>query len=238
MKNQPPLFHLGRKWLWFIPVLIFLSGCQARLACKDGIGCLQIPPGKPIWVAVERVNTGDEQAVSLAAIAGLQNANQAKPIFEGHPIKIYYQDAACLSKDRASTAGTLASQPDLIAVVGPFCQSDALIFGKLVSDAGILLISAAPLADFGDQPGWFSTYPSTLPLDSPAVTSDTAYDAYNLILHVLEEASITDSDGSLVIRRQGMRDAMSKIKDFTGLAGVYSCDSSRKCLGPEQFLSP
>jgi len=324
-------------------------------------------------MAIERVNTGDEQSASQAAIAALQYANLANPVFKGHPIKIYYQDSPCLSKDRAAAAGELASQPDLIAVVGPFCQAGSLNFGKLVSDAGTILISAGPLAEFGDQPGWFSTYPSlnalaeafdrhipitppqdylviqnratdqsfadafcgirikngrkcegilkldegnydlsalansaikdsetlvilmpadeinqltslpsdlqalnmiffdpelakpgkmpqlpaktltlitysfsakadgflsTLPSGSPEVTAVTTFDTYNLILRVLEEASIAEPDGSLVIQRQKMRDAMGKIANFSGLAGAYSCNNTRKCLNPDQFLFP
>jgi branched-chain amino acid transport system substrate-binding protein len=146
--------------LFLILGLIFLDGCKPDYKCQDALGCLVIPPGRPLLIGVEKATTGDEQLSSQAMIDGLKFAQTKRPAFMGHTIEFYFQDAPCSPQERMKAASLLASEPDLAAVFGPSCQANSILFAKLLTDAGLTLISAEPISELNTQPGWFSTYPT------------------------------------------------------------------------------
>ena len=47
-----------------------------------------------------------------------------------------------------------------------------------------------------------------------------AYDAFNMVKAAIEKVAIQQSDGTLLIPRQALRDAMYATADFQGLTGV------------------
>ena len=54
-------------------------------------------------------------------------------------------------------------------------------------------------------------------------------DALNLLLTAIEHSAVQSRDGSLVIPRQGLRDALAAIQDYPGLTGTLSCSSHGDC---------
>jgi branched-chain amino acid transport system substrate-binding protein len=59
-----------------------------------------------------------------------------------------------------------------------------------------------------------------------------AYDAFNMIKAAIEKVAVQQPDGSLIIPRQALRDAMYATKDFQGLTGVLSCTATGDCANP------
>jgi branched-chain amino acid transport system substrate-binding protein len=59
-----------------------------------------------------------------------------------------------------------------------------------------------------------------------------AYDAYNMIKSAIEKVAVQDSDGTLHIGRQALRDAMYATKDFKGLTGNLTCTPTGDCADP------
>jgi branched-chain amino acid transport system substrate-binding protein len=59
-----------------------------------------------------------------------------------------------------------------------------------------------------------------------------AYDAYMMIKAAIESVGITLDDGSLVIPRQALRDAMYSTENFDGLTGNLSCTPTGDCADP------
>jgi branched-chain amino acid transport system substrate-binding protein len=55
-----------------------------------------------------------------------------------------------------------------------------------------------------------------------------AYDATTLLLRALEDASIIDVDGSLVISRSELRETISRLS-FEGITGTVACDALGDC---------
>lgn len=55
-----------------------------------------------------------------------------------------------------------------------------------------------------------------------------AYDATTLLLRALEDVSLIDNDGSLVISRSELRSALSRLS-FLGLTGELACDALGDC---------
>jgi branched-chain amino acid transport system substrate-binding protein len=76
-----------------------------------------------------------------------------------------------------------------------------------------------------------------------------AFDAFDIIKKSIEQVAIKQSDGSLLIPRAALRDAMYGIKDFEGVTGPLTCISTGDCqsqlavnigvyVGPETPYNP
>jgi branched-chain amino acid transport system substrate-binding protein len=59
-----------------------------------------------------------------------------------------------------------------------------------------------------------------------------AYDAFNIVKAAIEKVAVQESDGTIYIPRQGLRDAMAATKDFKGLTGVLTCNVDGDCANP------
>jgi branched-chain amino acid transport system substrate-binding protein len=60
-----------------------------------------------------------------------------------------------------------------------------------------------------------------------------AYDAMNMVIAAIEKVAVQDSDGTLHIPRQALRDAMYATKDFPGLTGNLTCTPTGDCADPK-----
>jgi branched-chain amino acid transport system substrate-binding protein len=59
-----------------------------------------------------------------------------------------------------------------------------------------------------------------------------AYDGFNIVKAAIEKVAVQESDGTLYIPRQGLRDAVAATKDFQGLTGVLTCSVNGDCANP------
>ena len=59
-----------------------------------------------------------------------------------------------------------------------------------------------------------------------------AYDAYNMIKAAIEKVAVQQSDGTVIIPRQALRDAMYATADFQGLTGSLTCTPTGDCANP------
>ncbi|MCP4539341.1 MAG: ABC transporter substrate-binding protein [Chloroflexi bacterium] len=55
------------------------------------------------------------------------------------------------------------------------------------------------------------------------------YDAANLLLHAIESVAVQDTDGTLHIGRQALRDALYATINFEGVGGTLNCDEFGDC---------
>ncbi len=60
-----------------------------------------------------------------------------------------------------------------------------------------------------------------------------AYDCTNMVLNAIEVSAQVDSDGSLLIGRQALRDAMTATAGYDGLTGTLSCSETGDCATGE-----
>jgi branched-chain amino acid transport system substrate-binding protein len=66
-----------------------------------------------------------------------------------------------------------------------------------------------------------------------------AYDAFNIIKAAIEKVAVKNTDGSLSIGRQALRDAAFATKDFQGLTGVLTCTPAPGgATGPGDCANP
>jgi len=58
-----------------------------------------------------------------------------------------------------------------------------------------------------------------------------AYDAANLLLNAVEAVAVVGDDGSLVIGRQALRDALAEVEEYDGLTGTLTCQDESPYAG-------
>jgi branched-chain amino acid transport system substrate-binding protein len=67
--------------------------------------------------------------------------------------------------------------------------------------------------------------------DPPSGFHAHAYDATMMLLSAVEEVAVVGDDGSLVIGRQALRDAIAGIEGYEGLTGTLTCQSESPYAG-------
>ncbi len=67
----------------------------------------------------------------------------------------------------------------------------------------------------------------------PSVFHAHAYDAANIIFNAVEEIAVEGEDGTLIIGRQALRDAITATADFEGLTGTLTCSETGDCATGE-----
>lgn len=96
-------------------------------------------------------------------------------------------------------------------------------FPENTGDAAVGIYVSGPLVS-GDAyemvlAQWVEEYGS----DPPSGYHAHAYDATNLLLNALEAAAVVNEDGSIIIGRQAIRDAIAATEDYPGLTGRLTC---------------
>jgi len=59
-----------------------------------------------------------------------------------------------------------------------------------------------------------------------------AYDAFNMVKAAIEKVAVQQPDGTIIIPRQALRDAMYATSGFQGLTGVLTCTPTGDCANP------
>jgi branched-chain amino acid transport system substrate-binding protein len=107
--------------------------------------------------------------------------------------------------------------PDVMKTAGAAVEG-FMVSSPLVQGAAYDAFVAKYVAKFGEQPiNIFHAH---------------AYDGFNIVKAAIEKVAVQESDGTLYIPRQGLRDAMAATKDFQGLTGVLSCNVDGDCANP------
>lgn len=63
--------------------------------------------------------------------------------------------------------------------------------------------------------------------------SEHAFDATNILLNAIEEVAVVLDDGTLVIGRQALRDAIAGVEGYVGLTGSLTCNEYGDCATGE-----
>jgi branched-chain amino acid transport system substrate-binding protein len=107
--------------------------------------------------------------------------------------------------------------PDVMNTAGDAVEG-FMVSSPLLQGAAYDAFVAKYVAKFGEQPiNIFHAH---------------AYDAFNIVKSAIEKAAVQESDGTIYIPRQALRDAMATVKDFNGLTGVLTCNVDGDCANP------
>lgn len=140
------------------------------------------------------------------------------PIFL--PAGAYIVDQARTTPGLENTALMVADglySPDVVKAAGDPLEG-TFVSSPIVQGAAYDAFVAKYQAKFG-----------TLPIN---IFHAHAYDAFNLIKAAIEKVAVQESDGTIYVPRQGLRDALASTANFQGLTGVLKCSVDGDCANP------
>lgn len=130
-------------------------------------------------------------------------------------------------------ANTLEALQDIV-----FMTSDGLYLKEFINntgDAATGLYYVLPAPPSGSRYESFVNRYKEQFKESPTTSYHAhTYDATNLLLDSIRSVAIEQADGSLLIGKQALRDALYSTKNYAGLTGSISCDDFGDC-GASRF---
>lgn len=139
-----------------------VSACASQYTCTDPLGCVVVNPGDPIRIGVALTLSGPDAPYGIDALRGVEIALADKGKVRGHPIEIVKEDDQCDPKGGEEAAKRLAANPAIVGVIGETCSGGSIPAARILSEAGMVLISPSSTApSLTDpqtrQPGFFRT---------------------------------------------------------------------------------
>jgi branched-chain amino acid transport system substrate-binding protein len=181
---------------------VLLAGCRLgapSFECSDEIGCVDIAPGAPIKIGSLQAFSGDmgPQGRELHQCVELALDDRGDELL-GHPIELHSADSACSGEAGTTAALKIVADPQMVGILGPSCSGAAATAIKVVSEAGLVMVSssssAPSLTSVGGEPGsdWQPGFFRTAQNDA-LVGRAAATFAYQQ-LGLREAATINDGD--------------------------------------------
>ncbi|MFH0998250.1 MAG: branched-chain amino acid ABC transporter substrate-binding protein [Pseudomonadota bacterium] len=157
----------------FIAVILS-AGCdkpKPRFVCSDGIGCIDVAPGEAIKIGVLQALSGKVAPLGLEQVRGIDLAiDKRHGKIMDHAILLQTEDAGCTGEGGANAALRIIADPQTVAILGTTCSGEAATASKVMSDAGLTMISGNNSAPYltaiagkrapNWQPGYFRTAPN------------------------------------------------------------------------------
>ena len=128
---------------------LFLSACGGGITsykCTDPLGCVIVNSGENVKVATLLTMSGPDQVYGIDAVRGVEIAIADEGKLLGHTIDLVKADDQCDEKAGEAAAKKLAADKQVIGVIGATCSSASVPAAKVLSDAGMALISPSSTA--------------------------------------------------------------------------------------------
>ncbi len=133
-----------------------------------GLGSVDIAPGEPITIAVIQVISGDSASLGTDQVRAIDIAIADKGELLDHPIETQVEDDGCAAEEGQIAAQRVASDPQVVGVLGTSCSGAAVPAMETFADAGYVMISGSntsPIltsdlegtANDANQKGYFRT---------------------------------------------------------------------------------
>jgi branched-chain amino acid transport system substrate-binding protein len=151
-------------------------------------------------------------------------------VAQGHPGLIYFPD---FNPPCALIAAQAKQIPDLAGVqlMGSDGCNDAT-FLKTAGAAANGVYLSSPKPSPGAASDLFNKLSAAYKTDYGIPASSfwpNAFDAFNVIAQAIQKVAVKQADGSLLIPRTALQQAMYGIKDYEGVTGPLTCISSGDC---------
>ena len=158
-----------------------MSGISAETVgpVTDPLGVVKIPKGAPIHIGGYWTLSGPDVNLGLDQKRGAEIAmDDHGNMVAGHPIKFYAEDSQCNAEGGQTAATKLASNQNIVVVVGPDCSSAGTPGGPILWKAGIPSVATsttAPSLTAADRPEGLHGYMRTIYNDLAAGAADAEY---------------------------------------------------------------
>ena len=195
-----PGFHIFNACL-FLALAIVITGCvdSDPVTCTDTLGCIDIPPDKPVEIGILQVLSGGLRAQGQMQVRGVEIclAKRGNRLL-GHPVQLHIADSGCSGEAGINAALSFTTNPKIVGIIGTYCSSAATAAVEFVSKAGMVMISgtnsAPSLTSINGKPGdnWYPGYFRTM--YNGIIMAEMAADFAFKALDVKKAATINDGD--------------------------------------------
>ncbi|MCE2490560.1 MAG: branched-chain amino acid ABC transporter substrate-binding protein [Anaerolineae bacterium] len=155
-------------FLLFAILLTFAVGAHADGHCSDEIGCVVLAPDDPVTIGVMSALSGPVAFLGEDSVGGVEIAlNRRGGLALGREIELITEDSLCSAEGGQTAAQKIASDEQILGVVGTSCSGAAASALPVISAAGMLMISpsnTSPALTNADmdagglwQPGYYRT---------------------------------------------------------------------------------
>jgi ABC-type branched-subunit amino acid transport system substrate-binding protein len=212
-----------------------------------------VPRGQPVQVAFAAALNAPEYEPSIAN--AVQMAVEAHPAIRGFPIQINLVSAACGDPAADVAAATsITANLQNVAELGQFCSYGFDQALPIYQSAGVVTISGSATNDslpsFGPTvfdrttvdddtfDSWYATV-AQLPRDlawqqayalrfagAPSGFADLYYDATSLLIRDLQQVSVVDVGGTLIVNRAALAGAVRTTTGYQGVSCTITLDPS------------
>src|SRR5262245_46515075 len=150
---------------------LWVAACQAApppFQCTDKLGCVTIGPDQPIKIGVSQALSGGTKPLGTDQLRSIELAVADRSgALLGHPLQLQTEDDKCSKEGGTTTAQKIVTDRQIVAILGTTCSGAAVTEAKVMSEAGLVMISGANTAPSltaisGQQgsdwqPGYFRT---------------------------------------------------------------------------------
>jgi len=163
-----------------------------------------------------------------------KNATNVEPLLTtvaaAGPEMIYFPTFTNLSALIAKTAQEIEGLAGVVVLAsadGSLSQD----FLDAVGGAAEGMYHSGPDLSFGNElyDTFLATYLEKYGEEPPAVFHAHAFDAANIIMAAIEKVAKVGGDGTLLIGRQDLRDALYSTSNYDGITGTLTCDQYGDC---------
>jgi branched-chain amino acid transport system substrate-binding protein len=116
---------------------------EAVAGCDDPLGCITVAPGDPIKMAAVQSISGATASLGNDEVRGVEIAIADRGEVAGHPVDLSVEDDGCSAEGGQTASTKLASNPDIVGVVGHTCSSSCTPATAIYNDAGLTMISGS-----------------------------------------------------------------------------------------------
>ena len=126
---------------------LLMTGCLKKpYACTDPLGCVEVASAESIRVGTLLTMTTPDSPYGIDAVRGVEIAIADRKQILGHSIELVKEDDLCSKAGGQAGATKLAADPKIVGVIGTTCSSATEPASKILSDAGMVLISPSSTA--------------------------------------------------------------------------------------------
>lgn len=141
--------------------MLLVAACSSEdglYKCEDPLGCVEIKPGMPIKIGVLQAFSGALESIGVDQLRGIKLALAEKGgQIMGHPVEFQIEDSHCSGEGGATAALKILADSQFLGILGPSCSGAAVKSSGIVSEAGLVMISATntlpDLTSIAGKPG-------------------------------------------------------------------------------------
>lgn len=140
------------------------------VCADDALGCVEIPAGEPLHIAMWGVLSGPDAALGTDVLRGVEIAiDDRDGKLLDRDIQLTTEDALCTPEGGATAAQKLAADSTLVGLIGSVCSDETVGGIQTLTEAGLTTISASntrPALTFADRGPEYAGYLRTAHSDS------------------------------------------------------------------------